>query len=473
METNPLKGMMYASSIAVWGASSSPMKMGTIQLVNLLAAGYPGKVYPIHPNEDEILGLPVYRSIHDVGSPVDLAMLVLPTGAVPEVLEECGRAGVRRAIIVSGGFKETAGEEGRERENEIVEIARRYGIRFVGPNCLGILNSVVPLITTTIPEPPLGGSVGMASQSGAYTAMIYPLLRSMGARIHQTVSVGNEADIDLVDCLDYFREEESVRAVGLYIETVRRPRAFIEAAQACAHKKPVVGIYVGGNEAGSRSGMSHTGAVAGPDGLYDGLLAQAGVMRADDMDEMLDWLMALSDQPPLTGRRVAVISNSGGPSTSLAYHVEKAGLEVPPFSPVLQKELKAMSNPLAYVGNPIDLTFDTDFQVFVKLLRTLLGSGEVDGAVLYGLFGQEWFVNMRRYYPHLDNVVDQMRDFYATFLTELSETARSAGKPLVVMSFLSQDSNAISKLTSLGVPVYPSARRCASALCALNGGRGG
>ncbi len=458
---------MYASSIAVWGASSSPMKMGTIQLVNLLAGGYPGKVYPIHPREDEILGLPVYRSIHDVSEPVDLAMLVLPTGAVPEVLEECGRAGVRQAIIVSGGFKETSGEGGLEREREIVDIARRHGIRFVGPNCLGILNGAVPLITTTIPEPPLGGSIGMASQSGAYTAMIYPLLRAMGVRIHQTVSVGNEADIDLVDCLDYFREEESVRAVGLYIETVRRPRAFIEAARACARVKPVVGIYVGGNEAGSRSGLSHTGAVAGSDELYDGLLAQAGVTRAEDMDEMIDWLWALSTQPPLTGRRVAVISNSGGPSTSLAYHIERAGLEVPLFSPGLQEKLKAMSNPLAFVGNPIDLTFDTNFSIFKDLLRVLLDSGEVDGAVLYGLFGQEWFVNMRRYYPALDDMVEQMREFYSAFLTELAETARSAGKPFVVMSFLNMESNVIAKLTSLEVPVYPSARRCASALRAL------
>ena len=185
----------------------------------------------------------------------------------------------------------------------------------------------------------------MASQSGAYTAMIYPLLHTMGAHIHQTISLGNESDIGLVDCLDYFREEESVRAVGLYIEAIRQPRAFIEAARACALVKPVVAIYVGGNEAGSRAGHSHTGAIAGPDELYSAILHQAGIARAQDMDEMLDWLWALSIQPRLAGRRVAVISNSGGPSTSLAYHMEHAGLEVPLFSPGLQEKLRAMSNP--------------------------------------------------------------------------------------------------------------------------------
>ncbi len=471
MEDNPLKGIMYASSVAVWGASSSPMKMGTVQLVNLLAGGFRGRVFPIHPRDGEILGMPAYRSVREVGDPVDLALLVLPTGAVPAVLEDCGEAGIRRAIIVSGGFKEAAGAGGREREREIIGIARHHGIRFIGPNCLGVLNSAVPLVTTTIPEPPLGGSIGMASQSGAYTAMIYPLLRSMGVRIHQTVSVGNEADLDLADCLDYFRKEESVRAVGLYIETVRRPRAFIEAARACARVKPVVAIYVGGNEAGSRSGLSHTGAISGPDGLYDGLLAQAGVARAEDMDEMIDWLWALSSQPPLAGRRVGIISNSGGPSTSLAYHVEKAGLEVPAFSPGLQERLKAVSNPMAYVGNPIDLTFDTNFTVFTDLLRMLYDSDEVDGAVLYGLFGQEWFVNMRRHYPDLDSMVGQMGEFYDAFLAGLAETARSADKPLLVMSFFNMESRVVARLSELEVPVFPSARRCASALRALCAGR--
>ncbi len=472
METNPLKELMYASSVAVWGASSSPMKMGTVQMVNLLEGGFPGKVYPIHPEETEILGLPAYHSIHDVAGPVDLALLVLPTRVVPEVLEECGKAGIKRAIIVSGGFKESAdgGSEGIEREREIVEIARRHGIRFVGPNCLGILNSNVPLITTTIPEPPLGGAIGLASQSGAYTAMSYPLLRSMGVRIHQTLSVGNEADIDLVDCLDYFREEESVRAVGLYIESVRRPREFIEAARACGRVKPVVATYVGGNEAGSRAGHSHTGAIAGPDHLYDGLLAQAGVARADDLDEMIDWVWTLSTQPRLTGRRIAVVSNSGGPSTSLSYHMEKAGLEVPLFSAALQEKLKSISNPFAFVGNPIDLTFETNFGLFKDLLQVLFDSGEVDGAVLYGLLSGEWFVNMRKYFPIFEQSAEQMRGFYQVFLEDLVGVTRASGKPFIVMSFLGQESNLVSTFTSLDVPVFPSARRCASSMRIMGSG---
>jgi len=463
--SSPLKQIMYPSSIALWGASSSPMKMGTIQLVNLLESGFPGRVFPIHPEEEEILGLKVYRSVQEVGEPVDLAMLVLPTRVVPEALDDCGRAGVRRAIIVSGGFKELAEEEGAEREKGILEIAGRHGIRLIGPNCLGVLNSAVPFSTTTIPEPPMGGGIALASQSGAYTAMIYPVLRRLGASIHQTISVGNEADLDLVDCLEYFAEEESVTAVGLYIETVRRPREFISAARALARRKPVVAVYVGGNEAGSRSSLSHTGAVAGEDPLYDGLLSQAGVLRAGDMDEMLDWLWVLSTQPPMEGDRVAVISNSGGPGTSLAYHLERAGLKVPLFSRGLQERLRGLSNPLAFTGNPIDLTFDTNIFVFRDLLQALLESEEVDGAVIYGIFGSDWFVNLRKRFTDLEGLVGQLREAYPHFLRNLAETAR--GKPLLVMSFLGLDSDAIAALTSLQVPVLAGARRCASALRAL------
>jgi acyl-CoA synthetase (NDP forming) len=249
---HPLKQLMNPASLAFWGASNNPMKMGTIQLTNVLGTGYRGEVFPIHPTESTVLGLPAYKSIMDVGRPVDLAQLTLPTDVVAGVLEECGRAGIRRAIVISGGFKEAAGGEGERLEREILEIAHRYGIRFLGPNCVGVFNSLSNLNSTTIPKPPGGGKIALASQSGAYTAMINPFLRSEGIKICQTLSVGNEADIDLTDCLDYLREEPEVSAVGLYVETVRRPHEFIEAARRTVQVKPVIAVYVGGTEAGSR-----------------------------------------------------------------------------------------------------------------------------------------------------------------------------------------------------------------------------
>lgn len=465
---HPLEQIMNPRSIALYGASNNPLKMGSIQLANILEGGYRGEVFPIHPSEAEIMGIRAYRSIADVGKPVDLVQLVLPTGVVPGILEECGKAGIKRAIIISGGFGETLKDEGARLEREIKEVARRYGIRFLGPNCVGVQNGMCFLNTTTIAGPPFGGGIALASQSGAYTAMLNPYLRSHGIRICQTISVGNEADIDLVDCLEYFREREEVRAIGLYVEAVRRPREFISAARLTAAKKPVVAVYVGGNEAGSRSSLSHTAAVSGPDELYDGLFRQAGVIRAMDMDRMIDFLWALSSQPVPPGDRMAVITNSGGPGTSLAYHLEKHGMRVPVFSPGLQSRLKEMTGPLTSVVNPIDMTFETNVYLYKQLTEAVFESGEVDGALIYGLFGaSDMAVNLKKRLPAMASLEESWDQGIMDFVAELGLVPARMGKPLLVMSFLSPASKMIRSLVEADVPVYPSASRAVAAMGAL------
>lgn len=457
--------LMSPRSIAFYGASNNPMKMGTMQLANLLESGYRGEVYPIHPNEERVLGLPAFRSLQDVQKPVDLAQLVLPTKLVPGIMEECGRYGVRRAIIISGGFKETLQGEGRRLEREVKEIAARYGIRFLGPNCVGIQNALCPLNTTTIPEPPFGGSFAIVSQSGAYTSMLNPYLRSQGMRICQTVSVGNEADIDIVDCLDYFADRDEVRAVGLYVETVRRPREFISTARKVAARKPVVAVYVGGNEAGSRSSLSHTGAVSGPDELYDGLFRQAGVMRVEDMDGMIDCLWALSTQPLPAGNRMAVITNSGGPGTSLSYHLEKAGMRVPPFSPGLQARLRELAGAMTTVVNPVDVTFTTNIYLYKDLLEAIFTSGEVDGAFIYGIFGAaDMSVNLKKRLPELAPMEGVWDERFLAFLPDLAKVPLEHKKPLLVMSFLGTGSATVRTLVANDLPVFTSATRAVRAM---------
>jgi len=465
---HPLKQLMNPSSIAIYGASNNPLKMGTIQLANILETGFKGEVYPIHPSEERVMGLPAYRSIADVGKPVDLVQLVLPTEVVPGILEECGRAGVRRAVVISGGFKEAQGPGGRERERELLEIARRYDIRFLGPNCVGIMNSLCSLNTTTIPLPPMGGGIAFASQSGAYTAMINPYLRSQRVRMCQTLSVGNEADIDLVDCLDYLRDEDRVTAIGLYVETIRRPREFIQAARRTVRKKPVVAFYVGGTEAGSRSSLSHTGAVTGPDEVYDGLFRQAGVIRAEDLDHMIDLAWSLSMQPPAPGRRMAVITNSGGPGSSLAYQLERVGLSVPCFSDELSARIDSITGPLTYVRNPVDLTFETNMFIFKDLLETVFDSGEVDGAVIYGIFGvPDFMVNLKKRFPGIEGMLGGWEEGFRSFLEELAGIAGAHGKPLMVMSFIESGSGTIRALIDNRIPVFPSASRTARAMRSL------
>lgn len=465
---HPLKQLMNPSSLAFWGASNNPMKMGSIQLANVLGTGYGGEVYPIHPKETSVMGLPAFQSIADVGRPVDLAQLTLPTEVVPGILDECGRAGIRRAIVISGGFKEVAGDRGKQLEREIKEIARKYDMRFLGPNCVGIFNSLCSLNTTTIHSPPGGGKIAFASQSGAYTAMINPYLRAQGIRMCQTISVGNEADIDLTDCVEYLKDEPEVSAIGLYIETVRRPREFARVLRETVREKPVVAIYVGGTEAGSRSSLSHTGALSGPDEVYDGLFRQAGVIRAEDIDQMFDMLRVLSSQPLPASGRMAVITNSGGPGSSLAYHIEKAGLSVPSFTDVLAARLDAVTGPLAFVRNPIDLTFETDMAIFTKLLELVFESGEVDGAFLYGIFGgPDFMVNMVKRFPELEQLKGVLGAAHEQFLAELAGVPRAFGKPLIVMSFLGPDSASVGPLIDDGVPVFPSAVRAARAMRAL------
>lgn len=465
---HPLEQIMKPRSIAFYGASNNPLKMGSMQLANLLEGGYAGEVYPVHPSEERVMGLPAFRSIAEIGRPVDLAQLVLPTELVPRIMEECGRTGVRRVIVISGGFREAQEGQGKERERTLVEIASRFGIRFLGPNCVGVMNGALSLNTTTIPEPPFGGGIAIASQSGAYTSMLNPYLRSQGMKIYQTISVGNEADLDLVDCLEYFRDQEEVRAVGLYVETIRRPEKFISVARETVARKPVVAVYVGGTEAGSRSSLSHTGAVSGPDELYDGLFKQAGVIRAADIDRMLDMLWILSTQPLPPGPRMAVITNSGGPGTSLAYQLEKAGMVVPAFSPALRSRLKEMTGPLTSVINPVDITFETNIAIYKQLVEAVFESGEADGAIIYGIFGAaDMGTNLKKRLPELAPMEDAWDEQFLAFLPRLARVPAEHGKPLVVMSFLGTASRTVRCLVDNDLPVYSSASRCAQAMRAL------
>lgn len=465
---DPLQELMNPSSIAFYGASNNPLKMGTMQLANILEGGYGGRVYPIHPSEEKVMGLPAYRSIAEVKERVDLVQMVLPPDLVPRIMEECGKCGVKRAIVISGGFKETLRREGESRERELKRIAEKHGIRFLGPNCVGIMNGLRSLNTTTIPEPPFGGGIAIVSQSGAYTSMLNPYLREQGMRICQTISVGNEADIDLVDCLGYLEREEAVTAVGLYVETIRRPRDFIASARRVAARKPVLAVYVGGNEAGARSSLSHTGAVAGPDEMYDGIFRQAGVMRAEDMDHMMDMLWALSTQPLLRGERMAVVTNSGGPGTSLAYHLEKAGLSVPVFSTGLQSRLREITTPTASLMNPLDVTFDPNLNVYRDILEVVFSSGEVDGALLYGVFGpSDMSVNLRKRFPQLIPFEKELEELHRRSLAELAAIPSRHGRPLVVMSLLGSWADTRRTLVEAGIPVFHSASRAARAVRAL------
>jgi acetyl-CoA synthetase (ADP-forming) len=369
--------------------------MGTGQLSSLLMQGFKGPIYPIHPSEESVMGMRVYKSVRDVPETPDMAVMVLPTGIVPGLLAECGEAGVRAVIVTSGGFREVGGE-GSALERELVEVASTHGIVMMGPNCIGVSNFNIGLNTTYYPYQQEPGRVTIISQSGTNSCHVYGHTHRLGLRLSHTVSVGNSAMVDLSDCLEYFADEPTTRAIALYIEGIADGAKFMKAARLASSRKPVVALYVGGTGAGARAGMSHTAALGGDDAIYDGMLRQTGILRAYNIEDLLDWAWALSTQPRSPGSRLCVYTNAGGPGASMADAASRAGLEVPVLSEGLQAKLREYLPHTAATANPIDITFLLDMEAYyIHVPRLLFESGEVDGMVMYGIFGS-WLFRTRK-----------------------------------------------------------------------------
>jgi acetyltransferase len=459
---------MHPRSLAFYGASNNILKMGSILMANLIASDFQGDIYPVHLREEQVMNLQAYPRAQEIPDAVDVAVLVLPTEVVPQALEDLGQAGIQRAVIISGGFEEIPGGEGRRLQKRLVEVAQEYGIRFIGPNCIGIFSHDASLNTTPFGNAPGGRGIAFASQSGAYTCQTYELWRKMGAKINQTISVGNEADLDLADCLEYLVDEDDVTSVCLYIESIRRPREFIRAARRLVEAKPVTAIYVGGTEAGARASFSHTAAISGSEELYDGILSQAGIERAGDVEELFDITWALATLPPMKGDRVAVITNSGGPGASMAYQCEKAGLRVPAFSNALRERLQSMLPHTAYCVNPVDITYALNLALLRDIAQLIFESDEADAALIYGFFGKEFVSNLAKVFPDaIESFASVQTDFFLNGVKEIALLPRQLGRPAAVLSFSGPESEPNRIVMDNGMPVFSSAQRCARALVAL------
>ena len=269
--------------------------------------------------------------MEDLPEVPDLAVIVLPTHVVNETLEACGKKGIRQAVVVSGGFKEVGGGGG-ELEAELKQIADVYDMKILGPNCLGVANPHYNINTTFVPNEGLPGFVGLASQSGSFVTQLFEYLSGFGLGFSTAFSVGNEAVLDIVDCMEYLGACPHTKVIALYVEGIRRGRAFIEAARAIVPHKPIVAFYVGGSKAGKAAGFSHTGAMAGPDALYDGMFRQAGIIRARSVVELFDFCWVLGALPIPEGNRVVIQTHSGGPGAAAADACGRAGLRLSTLS---------------------------------------------------------------------------------------------------------------------------------------------
>ncbi|MHA1285626.1 MAG: CoA-binding protein, partial [Promethearchaeota archaeon] len=337
-------------------------------------------------------------SVLDLPVVPDLAFLILPPRVVPQVMEECGQKGIKNLLITSGGFREI-GEEGKALSQKIDEIAKKYNMRFIGPNCLGIYNGWYGypekenayFNTLWIYLTPERGNVSIVSQSGTIAAQISWHARDIGLKIGKSISVGNERNIDIVDFLEYFQHDPQTEVIGLYIEEIKRGRRFIELIEKINPQKPIVAIYAGGTKGSERSIQSHTGAIGGNQKIYDAIFKKAGVVSTNYLTEFMYFLRTFSFAQKFEiypkGKRVGIISDSGGAGTMMTKTLELYGLEVPEFSKELQKELSPFIPPTGSGRNPVDVTFDINFlNLYFKFPKILMKSGEVDSIIVYGVY---------------------------------------------------------------------------------------
>jgi len=389
-----LHGFLNPKSVAFFGANNKGGSLAAIQIMNLIQSDYSGNVYPIHPKLETVMGFKTYKTIADIPEIPDLVVVVLAAKSIPQVFKECGQKGVNKIVLISGGFRELSGDRKNNLTSEIIETAKKYGIRFIGPNCLGVFNNWFEKINSNsafniaIWEHLKKGNFSIASQSGTLSSHIWFDPESLDLGLSKSLSIGNEANIDIVDCLEYYKDDEETEVIGLYIEELKRGKRFLELAREISPKKPIIAIYVGGSQGGNRALQSHTGSLAGDSRIFNAAFKETGVIQTDYVQEFLDIALILSNKVLPKGNRIGIITNSGGPGAMIANNAEKHGLVVPEFSDSLQEELKAILPTNAGFNNPVDCTFDMNLPYFyITLPEILMKSGEIDALFQYGVVG--------------------------------------------------------------------------------------
>ena len=364
-QIRPLDAFLKPKSLAVIGASTSPDKLGYEILKNILDGGFKGPVYPINPKADVILDLSCHKSVKDIPEAPDLAVIIIPARFVPQAVQECGEAGIKGAVIITGGFSE-AGDDGEVLQNQVIEAAQKYGVRIIGPNCQGVNNphhfmcASWPLLTGR-------GKIALISQSGTVGAAMMDWLAQDKLGTSGFVSMGNRADVDEADLIAYFNQNENTEVIAAYIEGIKRPRQFIEAVKKL--QKPLVVLKSGRTPKGKVAAESHTKALAGADAIYDALFAGHNICRAYTMEEFYDFSKALAYLKPPQGNRILFITTSGGAAILATDQAEQEGLDVSPLPKTVIETLTPLIPAHAIKANPIDLTGDADAKMFGDVIE--------------------------------------------------------------------------------------------------------
>jgi acetyl coenzyme A synthetase (ADP forming)-like protein len=463
-----LEALFAPKSVAVIGASTKPDSLGRAVFKNILFHGYTGVVYPVNPKAKSILGVKAYPSVLDIPDEIDLAVIIVPAIAVANVLEECGRKGVRAAIVISAGFKEI-GEEGAQRERELQQIAQRYGIALLGPNCLGIINTdpAVSLNATFAPGMPRQGNIAFISQSGALgvAALEYAQRQKIG--LSKFISIGNKADLHENHLLDYLKDDPLSDVILLYVEDLEDPQGFHRLATEITSERPkkipILAIKSGRTLEGAKAATSHTGALAGSDEVYDSIFMQSGVLRVETIEELFDYAIAFAQQPlPHLTRslsasgegqvevKIAIVTNAGGAGILATDAAVRHGVQLAEFTEETVRKLRELLPPTVNVANPVDMTGEPNEQRYETVVRTVLEDPNVAGVVVIAA-------------PHILMSLENIARHIVRAVQEIHTE-----KPVLACLMAVTDARpAIEILEEANIPHYSFPERAARALAAM------
>ncbi len=445
-----LEAIFAPQSVAVVGASPDPRKLGHTVLKNIVDNGFAGPIYPIHPTAATVLDLPTYPSVAALPAAPDLVVVVVPPQAVLEVVEQAGQRGARGLIVITAGFKEVGGA-GRDLEQQLLALVKRYDMRMVGPNCLGVIDNVSHLNASFAALMPLPGNIAFMSQSGAVCTAILDWSKAEGIGFSRFISLGNKADVDEVALLQAWNNDPQSQVILAYLEGIADGERFVEVAREVTKQTPVIAIKSGTTAAGSRAISSHTGSLAGSEQAYSAAFQQSGILRADTLQDVFDQALIFAYQPLIQGRRIAIVTNAGGPGILATDAIERAGLELARFEEQTVQALQAALPPTANVLNPIDIIGDAKSDRYRTGITAALADRNVDAVLVL-------------FTPQAGSEIIET----ATLIADLSEAQPELRKP-VVASFMGEYSlgPALALLNERRIPNYPFPERAVAALAAM------
>jgi acyl-CoA synthetase (NDP forming) len=457
-------------SAAIVGGSKRISKAGHVIFKNFVEnkrrGVFKGELYVVNPSEEIILNYPSYTSLRKIPGDLELVVIVVPAQFVPQIMKDAATKGVKAAVIISSGFSEIGN---KKLEDEVVTIAKKAGIRVLGPNCLGVYDTQTGVDMLFLPETkvltsgdemvatprPMAGYLAIITQSGAFGASALDYLTGRQIGISKFVSFGNKCDVNEAETLHYFLHDERTRVILLYAEAIETGREFMNIAREVTKRKPIIALKSGRSQAGARAAASHTGAIAGSDKIYDAAFAQVGIVRAQNMEEFFDLGKALAFQPPTAGKNVGILTDAGGPGVMAVDECELRGLSVNRFSGELVQKFEKLKDTgklpkFAAVLNPVDVTGSADSGMFEAVTRILLESAEVDGIIVLGLH--------------------QTPALQEDFVDKIANLARQRIKPMVACD-IGETEMALyirSRFDKLGIPSYGSPEAAARSMAALS-----